>query len=125
LIMTTLSEYNKFIKSKGRPLSVINPGSDEVALRVTDAVKAIELLNQFSCPVLGGDILTTDSNSLVYADQHWGLEYHYLNWHCDRKESEDLKDYATRSILKAKEAINEAERIARKLKDECYIVLVI
>ncbi|MCS6974164.1 MAG: hypothetical protein N2044_02445 [Cyclobacteriaceae bacterium] len=36
----TLS-YLNFIKEKGRPLSEINPGSDEIALAIDDALQAI------------------------------------------------------------------------------------
>jgi hypothetical protein len=119
----TLS-YLNFIKEKGRPLSEINPGSDEIALAVDDALQAIELLKDNQTAILGGDILSEDSGELVYAYQLWGEEYHSLNWYCDRIDNESEDGYLKRSYILAKEGITNAHAIAEKLKKKCYIVFV-
>lgn len=119
----TLS-YLNFIKEKGRPLSEINPGSDEIALAVDDALQAIELLKDNQTAILGGDILSEDSGELIYAYQLWGEEYHYLNWYCDRIDNESEDDYLKRSYILAKEGITNAHATAEKLKKKCYIVFV-
>lgn len=119
----TLS-YLNFIKEKGRPLSEINPGSDEIALAVDDALQAIELLKDIQTAILGGDILSEDSGELIYAYQLWGEEYHYLNWYCDRIDNESEDDYLRRSYILAKEGIANAHTTAEKLKKKCYIVFV-
>ena len=77
--MTTISEYLDFAKSKGRPLAEINPGSDELALNANEALEAIELLKANETPILGGDILSTDSGKLIYAYQLWGSEFQMGN----------------------------------------------
>ncbi|TYR31205.1 hypothetical protein FXV77_21380 [Sphingobacterium phlebotomi] len=119
----TLS-YLNFIKEKGRPLSEINPGSDEIALAVDDALQAIELLKDIQTAILGGDILSEDSGELIYAYQLWGEEYHYLNWYCDRIDNESEDDYLKRSYILAQEGITNAHATAEKLKKKCYIVFV-
>lgn len=119
----TLS-YLNFIKEKGRPLSEINPGSDEIALAVDDALQAIELLKDNQTAILGGDILSEDSGELIYAYQLWGEEYHYLNWYCDRIDNESEDDYLRRSYILAKEGIANAHTTAEKLKKKCYIIFV-
>lgn len=119
----TLS-YLDFIKEKGRPVSEINPGSDEIALAVDDALQAIELLKDNQKAILGGDILSEDNGELIYAYQLWGEEYHYLNWYCDREDNESKDNYAKRSYILAKEGIANAHATAEKLQKKCYIVFV-
>lgn len=119
----TLS-YLNFIKEKGRPLSEINPGSDEIALAVDDALQAIELLKDNQTAILGGGILSEDSGELIYAYQLWGEEYHYLNWYCDRIDNEREDDYLKRSYTLAQEGITNAHATAENLKKKCYIVFV-
>jgi len=60
--MKSISTYLDFLKEKGRPLSEINPGSDEVALTVIDALQALELLRDNQTAILGGDILSEENN---------------------------------------------------------------
>ncbi|GEM68737.1 hypothetical protein SMI01S_23430 [Sphingobacterium mizutaii NBRC 14946 = DSM 11724] len=119
----TLS-YLNFLKEKGRPLSEINPGSDEIALAVDDALQAIELLKDNQTAILGGGILSEDSGELIYAYQLWGEEYHYLNWYCDRIDNEREDDYLKRSYTLAQEGITNAHATAENLKKKCYIVFV-
>lgn len=124
--MMTKSEYLDFIKSKGRPLVEINPGSDEVALSVDIVLQAIELLKNNQVPVLGGDILSVDDlGKLIYAYQLWGSEYHCLNWYCDKTDNESPSEYCDRSYKIAQKSIQEAAKVSKRLGKECYIVLVI
>ena len=39
-------EYLEYIRSKGKAISSINPGSDEIALSVEDALQCIKLLKK-------------------------------------------------------------------------------
>ena len=115
-----------FIKEKGLSLSEINPGSDEVALTVNDALHALDLLHGSEIVVLGGDILSRKKDGkLVYAYQLWGDEYHYLSWYCSKIDSENLEDYVKRSHMAAKESIKNAGDMAKCLGKKCYIVIVI
>lgn len=118
------AEYFKYIRSKGRPLSEINPGSKEIALDAIEALKAIELLKDNEVPILGGDILTTDSGKLIYAHQLWGSEYQSLNWYTDKLSDESRLDYAIRSHKEARRAINVAIETSQKLGENCLVVLI-
>src|SRR6218665_838680 len=122
--MKNISMYLDFLKEKGKPLSEINPGSDEIALTVNDALQALELLIDSQTAILGGDILSEENNELAYAYQLWGEEYQYLNWHCDKNDNESKADYLQRSYVLAREAITNANKTAEKLKKKCYIVFV-
>ena len=124
--MKPLSIYLNFIREKGRPLSEINPGSDEIALTVNDALCALDLLSASHVAVLGGDILSEKGDGkLIYAYQLWGSEYHCLNWYCDRIDNENQEDYVKRSYAIAKESIKTASDTAKRLNKKCYIVIVI
>ncbi|MEM0941782.1 MAG: Imm40 family immunity protein [Bacteroidota bacterium] len=123
--MTAISEYLDLVKSKGRPLREINPGSDEIALDIDEALAAIEILKGNELPILGGDILSTDSGKLIYAYQFWGSEYHYLNWYCNELDNESRVEYSKRSYEVAKKAINEAVKVSQELGKDCLVVLVV
>lgn len=122
--MKSISTYLDFLKEKGKPLSEINPGSDEIALTVNDALQAFELLKDSQTAILGGDILSEDNNELIYAYQLWGEEYQYLNWYCDKNDNESRAHYLQRSYVLAQEGIVHANETAEKLKKKCYIVFV-
>ncbi len=123
--MKELLEYSEFIRSRGRPLAEINPGSDEMALSAQDALQAIELLKSKQMPVLGGDILSIDHRGkLIYAYQLWGMEYHSLNWYCDKSENENYSEYCKRSYKIAQESIQQSLNVAKNLDRLDYIVLV-
>lgn len=122
--MKNISIYRDFLKEKGKPLSEINPGSDEIALTIEDALQALELIRDSEEIILGGDILSEVNNELIYAYQLWGEEYHVLNWCCDRTSNESKEAYLKRSYDIAKESITNANKIAEKLKKKCYIVFV-
>jgi hypothetical protein len=124
--MKKISIYLDFLKEKGRLLSEINSGSDEIALATDDALQALNLLNDNQVPILGGDILSEKENgSLVYACQLWGSEYYYLNWYCNKINNENQEDYTNRSYIIAKKSIKTANNIAKRLGKKCYIVIVI
>jgi hypothetical protein len=123
--MTKLSEYYNFIQEKGKSLSEINPGSKEFALEVDDAMQAIELIKESQMPILGGDILSSKSGTLIYAYQSWGPQYHCLNWYCEKIEGESKMDFCIRSYYFAKEAIDIASKTAKRLGKKCYITLVV
>jgi len=122
--MRSISTYLNFLTEKGRVLSEINPGSDEIALTIEDALQALELIRNSEEIILGGDILSEDNNELIYAYQLWGEQYHVLNWCCDRTSNESKEAYLKRSYDIAKESITNANKIAEKLKRKCYIVFV-
>lgn len=124
--MRPISKYMNFIREKGRPLSEINPGSNEIALSVDDAWHALDLLIESRIAVVGGDILTEDTDgNLAYVLHSWGYEYCYLNWSTNRIANESPEEYAQRSYEAAKEAIRKAEDVAKRLDKKCYIVLVL
>jgi hypothetical protein len=123
--MHKISNFLKFIKTNGKPLSQINPGSDEIALTVNDALQALEILKESQTIILGGDILSEENNNLIYAYQLWGEEYQYLNWYCDRADNEDEEVYLKRSFDLAKEGIANANKVAGELKKKCFIVFVV
>ena len=123
--MKQISIYLNFIREKGRPLSEINPGSSEMALTVNETLQAIDLLKGSQIVIFGGDILTEENNKLIYAYQLWGDKYIYLNWYCEKTDTESQIDYANRSYNMAKERIQAAHEIAKHLKKKCLIVLVI
>lgn len=123
--MSSISEYINFIGKKGRALSEINPGSDEVALTVDDALLALELLRNGQTIILGGDILSEENNGLTYAYQLWGEEYIYLNWYCDKINNESEGEYLQRSYEVAKTGISNANEVAEQLEKKCLIVFVI
>ena len=124
--MKQISDYLNFIREKGCPLSEINPGSDEIALTVNDALYALDLLSGSHVAVLGGDILSEkEDGKLTYAYQFWGSEYHCLNWYCNKMNNESQEDYVKRSYVIAKESIKTANDTAKRLDKKCYIVIVI
>ncbi len=122
--MKSISIYLDFLKENGKSVSEINPGSDEKALNVEDALQALELIKDSQEFILGGDVLSEENNKLIYAYQLWGEEYIYLNWFCDRANNESKEAYLKRSYDIAKESITNANKIAEKLKKKCYIVFV-
>ena len=120
----SMNSYFNFIKEKGKPLSEINPGSDELALTVSDALQALDLLRDSQTVVLGGDVLSEKNEELIYAYQLWGDEHQYLNWYCDRIDNESKASYLQRSYELAREGITNANKTAEQLKKKCYIVFV-
>ncbi|MEO5995604.1 MAG: Imm40 family immunity protein [Chitinophagaceae bacterium] len=122
--MESISNYLDFIKLKGRPVLEVNPGSDEIALTVEDALHGLELLKISHTEIFGGDVYSEDNGLLIYAYQLWGAKYHYLNWYCDRMDNEREDDYLKRSYEIASEGISNASKTAEQLKKKCFFVLV-
>lgn len=121
-----MSKSLNLIRTKGLSLSEINPGSEEYALSVSDSLDVLQLLFEEQTGVLGGDIISRNAGEgLIYAYQLWGDQYIYLNWYCERVESESRVEFITRSIDMAKLSINRADEVARKLGKSCFVVLVV
>jgi hypothetical protein len=111
--MSAISEYLSLIREKGRPLSEINPGSDEMALTVDDALRAVEILRGTRRAILGGDVLSDESGTLAYTHE---------NWYSERRGGEGHADYCDRSYEDSRNYINEV--VKRRGKNR-YIVLVV
>ncbi len=116
--MRKLYNYFKFLRENGKPLSEINPGSDETYLTVENALQALEILKETQTPIIGGDILSENNNKLGYAIHLWGYEYCHLIWACDSLNDESKTDYFHRSYNKAKESILKAESAGLALYGE-------
>lgn len=123
--MNQSSDYTSFLKENGKPLSEINPGSNEFALTVSDALHALELLKESQTVILGGDVLSEENGRLVYAYQLWGEQYIYLNWFCDKHDIESQIEYCMRSYEVAKESIYKTIDVSKQLEMVSYIVLVV
>lgn len=119
-----MNNYREFLIKRGRNLSEINPGSDEMAFIIDDALDAIELLKNHKVNILGGDVLFEEKEKLIYATHFLGYDYHYLNWYCDRQDNESDEDYLERNYSTAKESIIIAKKISIKFNKKCYIALV-
>lgn len=120
-----MNDYQKYIKLNGISLNNTNHGSNEVALVADKAIKAIELIKKENTPILGGDILTYNNGSILYAYLVWGSQYHCLNWYCNKTEKESKIRYAERSYGIAKRAIKESIKIAKILDEDCLITFII
>ena len=101
-----------FIREKGRPLSEINPGSDELALKIDDALEAIESLQNTQSAILGGDILLDDLGKLTYT---------YENWYSEKIPNESHIDYCNRSYDIAS---NYLHALLKRDGDNRYVVIV-
>ena len=104
--MNRLSNYMNFLIKHGRPLSEINPGSDEIALNLDNTLQAIELLQEAQLPILGGDILSDDSGKLIYT---------YENWYCEKLEHENHNEYCLRSYNTTKIYLNNIIKKTTKI----------
>jgi len=122
--MNKLQIYLDFARENGIPLSSINPGSNEIALEYENALLAIEILKDNKVAILGGDILTFETNVLIYAYRLWGDQYQYLNWYCDRNKDEEENEYLARSYSVAIFSINNANEISKRYGNKCYVVIV-
>lgn len=115
-----------FMRHNGREMSEINEGSDEIALPIDRAFEVLQIAEQHSIPIIGGDIITeTKQGMMAYAYTIWGTGYHYLNWSCDKTILEQNEEYCKRSHELAREMILEACLVSTKLNYKCYIVFVI
>lgn len=117
--------YWAFRKKNGRSLAGVNPDSDEVALTVSDALVAVNLLEKEKMPILGADVLLEYEEGLKYLYQILGDEYIYLNWYCDELDNENEEEYIQRSHNIAKQYINGIAKIEKEYNIQCYVVLVL
>lgn len=123
--MINISLYNELLENKGISLSTINYGSSEIALAYADIGLGLEILKDNKVIILGGDILTQNSDGeLVYAYQVWGSEYISLNWFFQKHSKSHDSSYIDSYIL-AKISIEQAKKIGDRLKNDIFIVLVI
>ena len=67
------------------------------ALSKEDAIKALDRFYELQIPILGGD---------VYENINGVIQCNYDNWYCDRQPNESQLDFASRSIDKARDYIN-------------------
>lgn len=102
--MNLPTRYTEISRSTGRPLSEINPGSDERALPAVAALEAINALAGSSVAVLGGDVLVSDNRGLRYAS---------ANWHSKRRSQEPARAFAERSQREAREYIENYKQGAQ------------
>ena len=123
--MNDESTYYNYLKSHGRSLEEINPGSNEFALSIGDSLNAIEILRAASISIKGGDVLTEREGKLAYVYQILGDKYHYLNWYCEKKEAESEMGYVMSSYLKSREAIEHANMVTQTNGIKCFIVIVV
>lgn len=110
--MNKFFNYRDFLKTYGHPLSNINPGSDEIALNIHDALLAIEFLKEAQVAILGGDILSDESGKLTYT---------YENWYCEKLNNESNDEYLTRSYLITKAYLDS---LINKGYGNRYVVIV-
>jgi len=110
--MLTPKLFTEFLSSEGRSLSEINPGSNEVALAPSNALRAIDLLSGSQVAILGGDLLSDKSGKLAYS---------YENWYCDKKPSENPIGFVNRSQAIAREFIG---KLMERDDNNIYVVLV-
>jgi hypothetical protein len=106
------NSIDHFLRSRGRPMSEINPGSHEYALTLQDAKQLISLLPGSTVPLLGGDVV---------AESEGRLRYTYENWYIVREPAEDDESHARRSYRKAEDFISSLEARAAP---KTYVVFV-
>jgi hypothetical protein len=92
--MTDKPTYLQFLASTGMSLQQL--GLEDIALQREDALTAVEILQQQSIPILGGD---------VYFVRDGRAEPAYANWHCDSRTDERPADYLSRSCQDARQYI--------------------
>ena len=97
------------ILSIGIPLEDI--GVKNWALNKENALTAIEKLEVEDTPILGGDVYELVNNK---------LQMNYDNWFCDKLANESKSEFLSRSILKAKNYINNHNKVEAQI----YFVLV-
>ena len=110
--MLTPEIFVHFVSCEGRKLSEINSGSDEVALKPSVAIRALELLAGSQVAILGGDVLSDSSGKLAYV---------YENWYCEQLPGESPFAFVRRSHSVAHEFIT---RLVERNNPNLFVVLV-
>jgi len=93
-------------------MAEINSGSNEMALKLSDAIKAVDLLLDSQVAVLGGDVLTDSSGKLSYT---------YENWYCKQLSGENPLGFCRRSQIVAREFI---DKLIKRGDETLFVVLV-
>lgn len=106
-------EYANFIQKKGRSMSEINPGSNEWALKIDDALEAIELLKDTAIVILGGDVIFEEKGKLSFGSE---------SWHVDKKKNENQQEFTTRSHEESKKYVYNIKNWA---VGNVYVVIAI
>jgi hypothetical protein len=109
--MSAVERYEEILAAKG--VSLDRLGLQELALRRSDALDAIQVLRDLSIPVLGGD---------VYLERAGGVELGYANWHVERQSREEAGQFAERSCIKAESYVMA---FPRRAEETPLFVLVI
>lgn len=113
-----------FEKKFGVSLLPLNGSSSTYAFSVEKAYAFVGMLNSEGLIVLGGDIITGDKYSLKYANEDWGIEYHCLDWYFQKDVNDTFKEHLSKSMSKAKKAINTALEVSKRLKKNILINIV-
>lgn len=80
------TEYEQFLKNCGTPRTDAEAG--EIAFKKTDALKALELLDDTDVGVLGGDVYELENDGYFKPT--------YDNWYCN-KDSDGQSTFAKKS----------------------------
>ena len=80
------TEYEQFLKNCGTPRTDAEGG--EVALKKTNALEALELLDNTDVGVLGGDVYELEDDGYFQPT--------YDNWYCN-KDSDEQSTFAKKS----------------------------
>jgi hypothetical protein len=107
-------EFNHLLKSVGRPMNEVNPGSDEIALPLNRVEEALALLEKHLIPILGGD--------LIFEDGEGKLRYAFGSWSCSREPGEALREYLPRCFKAAREYLGGVIQLH---PTNAYLVLVL
>jgi hypothetical protein len=110
--MTVPEDFSRILRSEGKPLARINPGSEEQALKPAAAVKALDLLAGTDVAILGGDVLSESLGKLKYT---------FENWYCERLLGESAPAFANRSRSVARQFV---DKLIRRDEKNLRIVLV-
>lgn len=110
--MASWLEFARILQ-EGRPLSAINPGSNEVALTFDQTLRAIGLLRGTRTAILGGDVLEKEGKIMRYAT---------ANWHSDLRAGESAQDSAARSHDETRHYVQQMQR---RTGDAALYVLVL
>jgi hypothetical protein len=112
--MALPKEFNDLLKSVGRSMAEVNPGSDEIALPLNRVEEAINLLEQNSNPILGGDLIREDGGGK--------LRYAFGSWSCSLKPGETSGEYLPRCYQAAREYLRSVIQLH---PTNAYLVLVL
>ncbi|HVY23365.1 MAG TPA: Imm40 family immunity protein [Steroidobacteraceae bacterium] len=93
--MLISKDYERLLKKKGIPLVVL--GVREVGLSRQDTLYAIDLLENESIAILGGDVyFCRDSTTIEIA---------CANWYCDPVPGDEQSEFLARSWKRAREYV--------------------